>query len=92
MKNIDLQNYAPIISDSDAGDEILKKMQEVLITGENISIDMKEIKSMATFCAKQIFGQLYKELGSEQFFNRVEIKNASENVRTIIRIGIESVV
>lgn len=91
MKNIDLQKYAPIISDEVAGESILKEIKEVLVTDDTVSIDMKSIKSMATFCAKQIFGHLYKELGSEQFFNRVEIKNASDNVKTIIRIGIESI-
>jgi hypothetical protein len=91
MKTIDLHDYAPIISDNIAGDKILKEIQEVLKTNDIISIDMKDIKSMATFCAKQIFGQLYIELGSEQFFNRVEIINTTENVKTIIRIGIESV-
>lgn len=91
MKNIDLQKYAPIISDNSAGDKILLEIRTELYTGDSVCIDMNDIKSMATFCAKQIFGQLYKELGSEEFFNKIEIKNASDNVKTIIRIGIESI-
>ena len=91
MKSISLNQYAPIISDEVAGAEILKKIQDLLSTEEIVTIDMNEIKSMATFCSKQIFGKLYLELGAEKFFNRIEIKNATDNVKTIIRIGIESV-
>ena len=91
MKIIDLQKYAPIISDDKAGDNILNEIIESLKTDDVISIDMKDIKSMATYSAKQIFGKLYSNLGPEDFFNRIEIRNATDNVKTIIRIGIESV-
>lgn len=91
MKSINLQNYAPIISDNNSGEEILNEIMESLKTNEVISIDMKGVKSMATFSAKQIFGKLYSDLGPENFFNRIEIINASDNIKTIIRIGIEGV-
>lgn len=91
MKSISLNQHAPIISDEISGAEILKEIQDLLTTEDIVSIDMNEIKSMATFCSKQIFGKLYLELGAENFFNRIEIKNATDNVKTIIRIGIESV-
>lgn len=91
MRNFDLKQYAPIISDEITGDSILREIQGILQTEDVICIDMKDIKSMATFCAKQIFGRLYSDLGQEDFFNRIEIKNATENVKTIIRIGIESI-
>lgn len=91
MKIINLQGYAPIISDNNSGEEILNEISEALKTNEVISIDMKGIKSMATFSAKQIFGKLYMDLGPENFFNRIEIENASDNIKTIIRIGIEGV-
>lgn len=91
MKIINLQGYAPIISDNNSGEEILNEITETLKTNEVICIDMKGIKSMATFSAKQIFGKLYLDLGPEKFFNRIEIENASDNIKTIIRIGIEGV-
>jgi len=92
MNIIDLSKYAPIISDEVSGSEILAQVQEALESEKIICIDMNDIKSMATFCSKQIFGKLYKEMGPEDFFNRIEIKNAKDNIKTIIRIGIESVV
>ena len=47
---------------------------------------------MATFCAKQIFGKLYVDLGSENFFERIEILNASDDLKSIIKIGIQSAI
>ncbi len=91
MKTINLQDYAPIISDNNSGEEILNSILESLKTNEVICIDMNGIKSMATFSAKQVFGKLYLDLGPENFFNRIEILNASDNIKTIIRIGIEGV-
>lgn len=43
---------------------------------------------MATYCAKQIFGRLYVELGQNIFSKNIIIKNASDNVRLIIQLGI----
>ncbi len=91
MKHINLDDYAPMISDDKAGETILNEIVESLKSNEIVCIEMKSIKSMATFSAKQIFGKLYLQLGPEAFFNRIEIKNASDNVKTIIRLGIESV-
>lgn len=45
---------------------------------------------MATFNAKQIFGRLYLELGSSDFFERINLKGTSENIKLIIRMGIQS--
>ena len=92
MKNIDLQKYSPVISDDIAGENILNEIVESLKIDDIVCIDMKDIKSMATYSAKQIFGTLYSNLGPEKFFERIEIKNATENVKSIITIGIESVV
>jgi hypothetical protein len=47
---------------------------------------------MATFNAKQIFGKLYLELGANEFFEKLEIKNASDDLKLIIRLGIQSAI
>ena len=44
---------------------------------------------MATYNAKQIFGELYLKLGSEDFFKRIQLKNISSNLEYIIRLGIQ---
>ncbi|MER2996459.1 STAS-like domain-containing protein [Pontibacter populi] len=90
MKMVSLLDYSPIISDRLIGDEIYTKIKSTLTTGGPVTVDLDGIKSMATFCAKQIFGRLYLELGSSEFFNQIQLKNATDDVKTIIRIGIQN--
>lgn len=88
MKVIKLSEYGPVISDENTGNEIFEKIIEGLQEQESVSIDLKEIKSMATFCAKQIFGMLYIKLGAAKFYDNVKMENVSEDLKTIIKIGI----
>ena len=90
MNTIDLSSYGPIISDETKGKEIFEAICKLLSNNNSIIVDMHDIKSMATFCARQIFGKLYLKLGASDFYNRVAIKNASADLKTIIRLGIES--
>jgi hypothetical protein len=89
MKNIDLSNYGPIIGSKTIGDEIYWLIKKEIDKGEQISISLKNIRSMATFCAKQIFGKLYVELGSQLFFEKILITGADNDLKTIIQIGIQ---
>jgi hypothetical protein len=86
---ISLDNYAPIISSKSVGTEVYIELKSYLDKGDSIEVDLSSIKTMATFCAKQIFGKIYVELGSEQFFNRVNLKGADEDLKMIIQIGIQ---
>ncbi|WP_242929175.1 STAS-like domain-containing protein [Pontibacter vulgaris] len=90
MKTINLNRYSPIISDKIAGDEIYSTIINELSRNDAVSIDLDGIKSMATFCAKQIFGKLYLELGPNTFFQKIALRNASNDVKTIIKIGIQN--
>ncbi len=90
MKKIDFKEHGPIISDKQTGELIYSQIKAILNKGESIDIDLGNIKSMATFCAKQIFGRLYSELGSNAFFERITISNASDDLKSIIRIGIQN--
>lgn len=87
---IDLTQYAPVISDEQTGITIFKDIKNAICQDNTIVIDMTGIKSMATFCAKQIFGQLYKELGPNDFYSKIQIKNANDDIKVIIRMGIVS--
>ena len=89
MIEISLNQYAPVISDEQTGLEIFNSIKEALNT-EDVVVDMTDVKSMATFCAKQIFGQLYKEMGQNGFYSRIQIKNANDDIKVIIRMGIVS--
>lgn len=83
-----LKRYAPIIGDKPSGELIYNEIKDLLKTNDEVEIDFHEIVSMATFCAKQIFGNLYVELGSIKFFERIVIINCSEDVLRIIKEGI----
>lgn len=92
METLNFDAYGPIVSTKESGKEILEKINSSLQKNQKIQIDLKKIRSMATFCAKQIFGNLYLRLGSESFFERIEIRNASNDLKTIIKIGIQSAI
>lgn len=89
MKKIDLKEYGPIISSQSVGGEIYSQIKSDLEKADKVIIDLSSIKSMATFCAKQIFGKLYIELGSKSFYESIEIKGADDDLKTIIQIGIQ---
>ena len=89
--NIDLKNYAPIIGLEEKGAEILNMIKNALSTGE-VTIDFAGVKTMATFCAKQIFGSLYKDMGPDSFYEQIKIVNASEDIKSTIRAGIVSAI
>ncbi len=89
MKEIDLSQYAPIVSSKTVGDEIYNLIKASLNTATQVRINLRNIKSMATFCAKQIFGKLYVELGSQQFFEKLILEGADNDLKTIIQIGIQ---
>ena len=92
MKSISLQQYSPIISDKEKGNVIYNDIFELDPQNEQVEIDMTRIMSMTTFCAKQIFGQLYKKLGSCLFEKNIILKNVSSDVLLIIKMGIKNAV
>lgn len=92
MKRIDLIGHGPIISDKQTGELIYSQIKAILDKGESVDIDLSRIKSMATFCAKQIFGKLYSEMGPNAFFERITIRNATDDMKSIIRIGIQNAI
>lgn len=92
MKIISLKEFSPIISDKQSGDKIYRMIKNFNPDSAVVGVDMGGIKSMATFCAKQIFGRLYLELTPAVFYSNVKIINASEDVKLIIKLGIQSAV
>ena len=92
MNTIKIENFGTIISTKESGKSILDLILSKLNNENKIKIDFLNVKSMATFCAKQIFGFLYVKLGSEKFFEKLEFNNTSEDLKTIIKIGIQSAI
>lgn len=89
MKTINLEKYGPVLSSRTVGNEIYQLIKNEMEKHHAVCVELSAIKSMATFCAKQIFGKLYLELGSEMFFERISLKDADEDIKTIIQIGIQ---
>jgi hypothetical protein len=89
---IDLTKYGPIISDKSVGKKIHDLLNSSLKENEAIEVDFKDVISMATFCAKQIFGKLYVAIGSEKFFERIKFKNVNDDLKIIIKMGIQSAI
>lgn len=90
MISLDLSKYGPIISDKQTGEEIFDLINGHLSNDQKVSIKLDGIRSMATFCAKQIFGRIYLTYGSEAFFDKIQLKGASDDLKMIIKIGIQS--
>jgi hypothetical protein len=89
---IQLEKFGPIISDKSIGNEISKLIEKSLKSDNPIEIDFKNVISMATFCAKQIFGKLYIEKGAEFFFENIKMSNVSDDLKIIIKMGIQSAI
>lgn len=92
MSTISLKEYAPIICDKNIASTVYNTIKSALPDQNSITIDMGGIISMTTYCAKMIFGSLYIELGSDTFFKNVILKNASDDIQLIIKMGISSAI
>lgn len=90
MNTIIIKEYGTIISDEDLGNRIFDAINKCIESDGAVTIDMQGVKTMATFCAKQIFGKLCKKLGQSVFFEKVTIISATERIKTSIRVGILS--
>ncbi|UKK62368.1 STAS-like domain-containing protein [Prevotella communis] len=92
MEKINLNKYAPLITRRELGGEIYSLIRRGLDRNDEIEVSMTNIVSMTTFCAKQIFGKLYVELGRDEYLRRIHLVNLSDDVNFIIRIGITNAV
>lgn len=89
---IKLEKFGPIISDKKIGNDISKLIEKSLKSNSSIEIDFNNVISMATFCAKQVFGKLYVEKGAEFFFENIKMSNVNDDLKIIIKMGIQSAI
>lgn len=87
---VELSKYGPIISDKEIGSEIHHMIVDSLKNNDVLEVDFSTIISMATYCAKQVFGRLYIDLGSEIFFEKIKFQNVNDDLKIIIKMGIQS--
>lgn len=89
MNTIKIVNFSPVISSAQIGESIYNEIKKSLVKNEKVEINFDGVKSMATFCSKQIFGTLYNELTPTVFFEKLLFKNVDQDLKIIIRLGIE---
>lgn len=87
---ISLINYAPVISTKEQGEKLFAEICASNPRDNQITIDFSKIMTMTTFVAKQVFGQLYKDLGKQVFFKNIKFRNTTPGVSMILKIGISS--
>lgn len=87
-RTLNLQDYGPILSNKEIGKIIYDRINDLDPKNNEIIIELQGIKSMATFCAKQIFGRLFIELSPEVFHKNIVLKNMSDDVKASISLGI----
>lgn len=84
MKTIRLNNYGTLIGEALVGKQIYDIIKENIHGEDTISIDFTGVISMATFCARQIFGKLYIELGPSEFKQKLILCNANNSIKSVI--------
>ena len=93
MKNVALKEYGQIFSEKEDGDKLYEQIKKLLNqSDEIIYLNFDGVISMATFCAKQVFGRLYIEQGAEEFFKRIKFSSVNKNLQLIIKIGIQNAI
>ena len=86
---IKLSEFSTVIANSEIGEEIYLSLKKLLNKKDNIELDFDNVSVMTTFTAKQIFGRLYIELGSEDFYKKFAFKNTSNDLKIIIQNSIQ---
>lgn len=85
---MELKKYGSVITEKEIADAVYNDINKKLAQHNQITIDCNGVMTMATFCAKQIFGQLYIELTAKQFNEKIKLINVSEDLELAIRWGV----
>lgn len=88
MVEVDLNKYGAVINTARLGELCYNDIMRADPMHRQVLVRMKNIVSMTTTRAKQIFGRIYKELGEEKFSNNV-VLDVSDGVFIIIEMGLE---
>jgi hypothetical protein len=89
-----MDRFKNIVTRKVNGEEVYNLIREHMSKGEVIIVDFTGIDTMTTYFAKQVFGKLYTELGSEEFDNWIKIDEdkMSPDVDLVLRIGIDGAI
>lgn len=85
---IDLNKYGPVINTDEKGEKCYQEIIKANPKNNKIVVKMRQIVSMTTTRAKQIFGRIYSELGEDIFTENI-ILDVTDGVYIIIEMGLE---
>jgi hypothetical protein len=75
--------FGPIITDEES-EVFFLELVEKLKDGDIITLDFSNIIAMTTKSSKTVFGNIYLELGREEFYRRIIFKNTTPTIQEII--------
>jgi len=89
-----MNRFKSIVTRKSDGEDVYNEIRTHLDNGDIIVVDFSGIDTMTTYFAKQVFGKLYVEMGTEKFnkFLKFEKRNMSDDVELVLRIGISGAV
>lgn len=70
-------------------EEILNEILLVFDNNGHCIIDFEGVKSMTTSFSANLFGKLYCKLGACDYYNHIEFINLSDDLRILMRLGLE---
>ena len=91
---LQMNRFKSIVTRKSDGEDVYNEIRTHLDNGDIIVVDFSGIDTMTTYFAKQVFGKLYVEMGTEKFnkFLKFEKRNMSDDVELVLRIGISGAV
>lgn len=88
MAEVNLNKYGTVINTEQLGEQCYNDIMRENPYDNQVLVRMKNIVSMTTTRAKQIFGRIYKEIGEEKFTKNI-VLDCSDGVYIIIEMGLE---
>ncbi len=88
IKRIDLKEYGPVINNEQVGASIYDTITSALKDHDIVELDVAGIRFITTFCANQIFGNLFTLLGSD-YYTRIIRINASDSFASSVDFAID---
>lgn len=89
MVVINLNQYAPTITNEHIAKQVLNDIKDV-ISDDEVVVDMSKMISMTFQSINIIFGTLCRELGETEFHKKIVLKNCNECLLSMIKMVINS--
>lgn len=89
MDTFELKKDYRSITSLEASKEVYSIIKNHITNSDKpLSIDFTGVLAITTFCAKDIFGKLYRELGPTKFHEQLRLLNVKEDFKIVIQEGI----